>query len=103
MVDTLSVVAFSKLLSGQSDHHALDPLLTKDRVLGGLERLGVVVVDSIESGGNGGLLGEKGGGFGDGHCAGGVFVINGRTWVVDGVDRRAMSVSGGKAGAVMML
>ena len=67
MVDALAVVALAQLVTDQARHHAADPLLADDGVLGLLERDGVVVVDAVEGGRDGGLLGEEGGRLGDGH------------------------------------
>lgn len=68
MVDAFPVVALAELLPNQPAHHDLDPLLPDDGILGLLEALGVVVVDSVKGGRDGGLLGQEGRGFGGRHC-----------------------------------
>lgn len=55
VVDALTVVALSHLFSDEPGHHALDPLLADNGVLGGLELLVVVVIDAIEGRGYRGL------------------------------------------------
>ena len=68
MVHTLALVAFAQLITDQSSHHSSNPLFSNDRVLGGLESLGVGVVNAVESGSDGGLLSLELGGFGGRHC-----------------------------------
>ena len=48
MVHTFSSVAFAHLVAYQACHHALNPLLTDDRILGCFERPVVVVVYTVE-------------------------------------------------------
>lgn len=67
VVDSFAVVAFAELLAHQSSHHDLHPLLPDDGVLGGLQRLVVVVVNAIERGRDLGLLGQESLGFGSRH------------------------------------
>lgn len=55
VVDALTVIALSHLFSDEPGHHALDPLLADNGVLGGLELLVVVVIDAIEGRGYCGL------------------------------------------------
>ena len=56
VVDALAVVALAHLLSEQASHHALDPLLAQDGILGSLELQVVVVVDALECWRHRGLL-----------------------------------------------
>lgn len=67
VVDTLPAVALAHLLSNQARHHALDPLLADDGVLGGLELRVVVVVDAVKGGRHLGLLRQEHGGLGSRH------------------------------------
>ena len=67
MIDPLAPIAFTQLLAHESRHHRFDPLFADDGVLGLFEAGGVVVVDVVERGGDGGFAGEEGGGFGGGH------------------------------------
>lgn len=57
MIHTLLVVALAHLLTDQSRHHALHPLLPDYRVLCSLERLVVIVVYAIECGRDSGFRG----------------------------------------------
>jgi len=68
VVDTLAVVALSELAADNTGHHALDPLLAQDSILGGLECFCVVVVDTVECRRDRRLLGQVCGGLGDRHC-----------------------------------
>lgn len=63
MIDALPPVAFAHLVAHQPCHHAPDPLLADDGVAGLLQLSGIVVVDAVKGGRDGGLLGEKGGGL----------------------------------------
>lgn len=68
MIHTLAVVTFAQLLSYQPPHHDLHPLFPDDGVLRLLQSLVVVVVDAVEGGRDGRLLGQEGFGFGSRHC-----------------------------------
>jgi hypothetical protein len=68
MVDSLSIVAFAQLLSHQSAHHDLYPLLSDNGILRSLQCLVVLVVDSVECGRHLGLLGQESLGLGSRHC-----------------------------------
>lgn len=70
VVDALTVVALSHLFSDEPGHHALNPLLADNGVLGGLELLVVVVIDAIEGRRYGGLLRQKLRRLWSGHCDG---------------------------------
>ena len=70
MIDPFPVVTFPQLLPDQPRHHAFDPLFTDDGILSGFEGGGVVVIDILERGRDGGFGGKEGGGFGSGHCRG---------------------------------
>lgn len=67
MVHARTVIAFAKLLADQASHHDLHPLLANDGVLSLLQPLVVIVIDAIEGGRDGRLLGQEGGGFGCRH------------------------------------
>lgn len=60
MVHALPVVALGQLLPHQATHHNSDPLLADDGILGLLQALRIIVVDAVESGRDGGLLGQEG-------------------------------------------
>lgn len=59
VVDALAIVALAHLFPDQAGHHALDPLLADDGVLGGLELVIVVVVDPVEGRGYLGLARQE--------------------------------------------
>lgn len=69
MIDPLHPIALTHLLAHQPCHHAPDPLLADDGILGFFESDLVVIVDIVKGRGNCGLFGEEEGGLGDGHCA----------------------------------
>lgn len=71
VVNTLSAIALSQLIADQSSHHSANPLFSDDGVFGGLESLGVIVLNAVEGGSDGGLLSLELGGFGSRHCEGG--------------------------------
>ena len=52
VVHALPKVTLAQLLAHEPPHHGLDPLLSKNGVLGLLQPLGVVVVDAVECRGN---------------------------------------------------
>lgn len=70
MIDTLPPIALAHLLPHQSRHHALHPLLTKNRILCRLKRLVVVEVDALEGRRDRGLFGKESCGLGGRHCGG---------------------------------
>lgn len=90
MIDPLVPIALAQLLAHQPRHHRLHPLLADDGVLGLFQAHGVVVVDAVEGGRDGGFAGEEGGGFGGGHfgllwmgeAGGGVVVLRRRSGAV---------------------
>ena len=57
VVDTLTDVALVQLLANKSGHHSADPLFSNEGILGSLEGLGIIVVDAVEGGSDGRLLG----------------------------------------------
>ena len=59
MVDAFSVVAFAELFTHKPTHHDLHPLFSDNGILSLFERLGVVVVNAVEGGRNGRLLGQE--------------------------------------------
>lgn len=71
MIHTLPSVALAHLIPHQPRHHALNPLLSNNRILRSLERLIVLVVNTIEGRRNLWLLGQKHRGLGSWHCDGG--------------------------------
>lgn len=70
VVDAFAGVALVQFLPDKAQHHGANPLLPDDGVLGGLEGLGVVVVDAVEGGRHLGLLRLEHVGFGGRHCGG---------------------------------
>jgi hypothetical protein len=70
VVDALTPVALAHLLAHEARHHALDPLLAYDGVLGGLESGLVIVVDTVEGRWYLWLLGEEEGGLRGWHLVG---------------------------------
>lgn len=74
VVHTLTVVALSQLLAHKSCHHGADPLLPDDGILGRLESLGIVVVDAVKGGSDGGLLGLELLGLGSRHDCNSILV-----------------------------
>lgn len=67
MIHPLAPITLAQLLAHQPRHHGLDPLFADDGVLGLFQAGGVVVVDVVEGGRDGGFAGEERGGFGGGH------------------------------------
>ena len=57
VVDTLTDVALVQLLANKSGHHSADPLFPNEGILSSLEGLGIIVVDAVEGGSDGRLLG----------------------------------------------
>lgn len=70
VVDALTHVAFAQFLTNNSGLHGSDPLFSDDRILGGLEGFGVVVVNAVEGGCDGGLLALEELGLGCRHIGG---------------------------------
>lgn len=68
VVDTLTDIALVQLLTNKSGHHSTDPLFSNEGILGSLEGLGIIVVDAVEGGSNGRLLGLELLGLGGRHC-----------------------------------
>lgn len=70
VVHALTDVALAQLLADEPGHHGTDPLFPDEGVLGGLEGLGIIVVNAVEGGRDGRLLGLEllglGGRHGDG-------------------------------------
>lgn len=70
MIDPFPVITLPQLVPHQTCHHTLHPLLSYNRILRCLQSACVGVVDAVEAGWNGGLLGEEEGRFGGRHCVG---------------------------------
>lgn len=68
VVHTLADVALAQLFANKTGHHDLNPLLPGDGVLGSLEGLGVIVVDSVEGRRDLGLVALEELGLGGRHC-----------------------------------
>ena len=85
MIDPFPVVTFPQLLPDQPRHHTFDPLFADNGILSGFQGGGVVVIDILERGRDGGFGGEEGGGFGSGHCRGAGGVIKARSGRLNGV------------------
>jgi hypothetical protein len=68
MVHALPIIALPQLLSYQSRHHALDPLLPYDSILCLLQSRCIVVINSVEGRRNLWLLRKKRLGLGSRHC-----------------------------------
>lgn len=68
MVHALPIIALGQLLPHQATHHNSDPLLADNGILGLLQALRIIVVDTVKGGRDGGLLGQEGRRFGSRHC-----------------------------------
>lgn len=57
VVHALTDIALAQLLAHKPGHHSTDPLFPNEGILGSLEGLGIIVVDAVEGGRDGRLLG----------------------------------------------
>lgn len=67
VVNALAHVALAQFLSNESGLHGADPLFSDDGVFGGLEGLGVIVVNTVECRCDGRFLALEERGFGSRH------------------------------------
>lgn len=68
MVHAFARIALAQFLADETGHHAAHPLLADDSITRVVDGDVVLEVDALVGWGDGGLLGEEGGGLGGGHC-----------------------------------